>query len=214
MKIYSLLTFAAVEARMRTILQPMQVQGVTDEGTQFSAEQGPSGLAYQEGGESLIAAPGKRTDKAIGFQSYCLKGKGCYTAMTQFADYKWDGERLSVKGKDKQGTFKMFGNINNQGLMSITKQYLNENGVHTERELEVYIETKDKPNEEGLILGRFKFTSNRPGYSGKGRSAAAFVESAQTSFDSKVADFKKKAKKNKKSSNSDGQQPRARMFFK
>ena len=132
--------------------------------------------------------------------------------MTQFTDFKWDGERLSVNGKDKQGTFKMFRNINNQGPMSITKQYLNNNRVHTDKQLEVYIETEDKPNEQGLILGRFKFISNRPGYSGRGRSAAAYVEHAQTSFDSKVADLKKKAKKNKKSN--DSEPPRARMFFK
>ena len=60
-------------------------------------------------------------------------------------------------------------------------------GVHTDQLLEVSIEAEDAPNDEGLIFGKFTFTANRPGFSGTGRSAAAFVEQSQTSFDSRLA---------------------------
>ena len=181
MKIFGLLFFAS-EA-----LNPVQLQGLTDQGTPFTAEKGPAGLAYQEGGESLVASPGTRTDFAVGFQTYCIEGNECYTAMTQFTDYKFDGVSLSASGKDKQGTFKMVGTVNSQGGTSITKQYLNAQGVHNDQQLEVSIEAEEAPNDEGLIFGRFTFTANRPGFSGTGRSAAAFVEQTQTSFDSRFA---------------------------
>ena len=187
MKLFALVATAAVAMEYP---EPEALQGTREDGEQWSVYVGPNGLAYQEGGQSIVAMPGTPTSSAIGVSTFCFdlpNPAGCVTAPTAYQNYSWDGQNLSVAGKDSVGLFTITGSKNADGGMDLTKTYSGVQGPLAG--LVVNIVSNKAPTESGLLFDSFTFTSNKgPMFQGSGRNAAAFVDPpAQTSFDSVIA---------------------------
>lgn len=178
-------TIAAFVATTTTASSIVQVQGTRDDGTPYSAIRSKSLMAYQEGGESIVAAAGEVGQAGKGMHTLCYTngpdvGK-CKTEEIVYTAYNWDASanELTAAGQDALGEFTFDGSV--QGDMTvITKTWTS--GMGGVIGLVGTVNLHALPDDSGLFYGDFDFITNK-GATGDGRFASAFTESAQTSFD-------------------------------
>merc|ERR1711915_275943 len=134
----------------------IQLQGRNQQGGSWSAEKSSKGVFYQEGGESFVAFPSDFTQKGKGVYTSCVTNGPCQTAQIQYETYSLDM---------------------NTGILSASGTYASG--------LVIDMVVDELPDGTNMFFGEFTFSSNKPGLEGTGRFANAFVEDAQTSFDSR-----------------------------
>ena len=178
-------TIAAFVATTTTASSIVQVQGTRDDGTPYSAIRSKSLMAYQEGGESIVAAAGEVGQAGKGMHTLCYTngpdvGK-CKTEEIVYTAYNWDSAKneLTAAGLDALGEFTFNGGVQGDKTV-ITKTWIS--GVGGKMNLVGTVSLYALPDDSGLFYGDFDFITDK-GVTGDGRFASAFTASAQSSFD-------------------------------
>merc|ERR1712025_17016 len=167
-----------------------QYQGTREDGAQWSATATSKFVAYQEGGESIVAMEmkdGGHTDDGIGMHSLCYSDDSmsklpegypkCKTVPVRYSNWSWDGTLLTAQGSDDLGFYYVTDGYVENGQTHFVKTWYEGPGTGLSANISW---TDVVPQENGLMYGNFVFTTNM-GTSGSGRFAAVFVDNAQFS---------------------------------
>merc|ERR1712003_133492 len=105
-------------ATLAAVASATQYFGTRDDGTQWSAVQTDSALAYQEGGESIVATVGDEpSESGLGMHTLCYDDAvmpalppgtpQCKTVAVRYSSWNWDGTTLTAAGMDDMGPFQI-----------------------------------------------------------------------------------------------------------